>query len=86
MLKLTKFCNPPFPPKPKTFCLASFLAKLKIDVLSLPNNHGRERSHFSSKTKKVLVELWLAKVSFKQIRNQLQMLKATLMLSLPHDR
>jgi hypothetical protein len=42
--------------------------------------------HFSSQTRRVAVELWKAKVPLKQIRDQLQMSKVTLICLLAHAR
>jgi hypothetical protein len=44
------------------------------------------RTHFSAETRRVAVELWLAKVSLAKIREPLQMSKATLKRVLAHAR
>ncbi len=45
-----------------------------------------KRNHFSAETRRVAVELWLAKVSLAKIMGQLQMSKTTLKQVLAHAR
>jgi hypothetical protein len=45
-----------------------------------------KRTHFSTKTRKAAVDLWIAKVSLAKIMEQLEMSKATLQRVLAHAR